>query len=71
MFFLAELRRELDSDEGSTADEGAHPRSAGFSGRGAPMAIRLAISSTGSRQHPRVGRHQKIASTLRRKVGKE
>ena len=43
MSFLAELRREPESDEGSTADEGAPPRSAGFCGRGPPRKSDSAI----------------------------
>ena len=36
MSFLAELRREPESDEGSTADEGAPSTGRGFCGRGLP-----------------------------------
>ena len=36
---LARLREEQDSDEGSTADEGAPTRGTGWTGRGPPMQV--------------------------------
>ena len=64
MSFLAELRREPESDEGSTADEGALPRGPG-SGEVEPpcrsdSATRPATFPTGSRWRHRVGGNLKI-----------
>ena len=41
MSFLAELRREPESDEGSAADEGARPRGVAFCGSGLPVQVGL------------------------------
>ena len=72
MSFLAELRRELQSDEWSTADEGAaHPGAWFWPPCRSASAIQLEISATGSRWRHQVGGPLKIASILRRNAGKE
>ena len=45
MTFIAELRCEPESDEVSTADEGAPQRGAGFCGRGRPMQVGLGCTA--------------------------
>ena len=47
---LASLREEPDSDEGSTADEGAPAKGAGWTGRGLPMQIESGYTRRGWRR---------------------
>ena len=72
MSFLAELRCEPESDEGSTADEGAPSRGAGCCVRGHPMQVGLGYTARDfcdgqSLASPGL----KIACILRRNAGRQ